>query len=815
MRTLKKNNKLNSYKFNLLNISTFVSLFFVFMNNHNFIKSQEINKGIVKGQIYDSETNIPIPSARVSIIIDNKITKKGGISDVNGYFKIKDLPLGRISLMVSSLGYESRNINNIIVTAGKELNVNITMVESVIKSGEVEVVYDRKKDNQLVVNDLSVVSARAFNFEDTKKYAGSLGDPSRMVANFAGVTGANDSRNDIIVRGNSPSGVLWQLEGLNIPNPNHFGALTSTGGPVSMLNNNNIDKSDFLTGAFTSQYGNATAGAFDLRLRNGNYDKSEFISQIGFNGFELGAEGPFSSDSKSSYLINYRYSTLSVFNKLGLDIGTGSSVPDYQDINYKFNFELNPNNRIAFFGIAGISDVAFLGNEQDTSKKNFYSNENQNTIVDYSTIISGLSWESILSNNTNLKITAGYSQTNESFSQDSISLTNREIALLKGQAKFKVNKFSLVGNIKHKFDSQSSLVSGFYVDNYNFNLFNKDVEYNNNTVQNLVRVNVDENSTLTQLYTQYKYKFTDLLTASVGLHFQYYDLSNKSIIEPRANIQYILDENNTFSLGYGLHSQIQNFYTSYVQSFDSTGNIFYTNKNLDFTKSHHLVGSYELSLVSNWRIKLEGYYQSLFDVPISFTNLSFSSLNVGSSFAPSNEENLFNGGSGSNVGGELTIEKNFTDGFYMLFTSSIFDSKYKGRDGIERNTAFNTNYVVNLLAGQEIKFGDDVLSLNLRLSTTGGRYLTPIDLEKSKEQGTAVFRDDFAFSERQTPYFRADIKIGYKIEFESSTMEFSLDLQNISNNQNIFSQNYNSRLNQIQTEYQQGFFPIPTFRYTF
>lgn len=139
---------------------------------------------------------------------------------------------------------------------------------------------------------MATVSARSFTVEETSRYAGSLNDPSRMAANYAGVSSTSDARNDIIIRGNSPLGVLWRLNGMEIPNPNHFGSLGTTGGPVSILNNNLLDKSDFLTGAFPAEYGNALAGVFDLQMRSGNNEKTEFLGQVGFNGFELGAEGP-------------------------------------------------------------------------------------------------------------------------------------------------------------------------------------------------------------------------------------------------------------------------------------------------------------------------------------------------------------------------------------------------------------------------------------------------------------------------------------------------------------------------------------------
>ena len=276
----------------------------------------------VRGTIRDAESNAALSGITVQMIVDS--TKKiGSVSDKNGNFRLKNVPLGRQTIIVKAIGYQEQTLREILVTAGKETILDIALVEKINTTEEVVVTFDRGAQKINTINEYAAVSARAFNIEDTKKYAGALGDPSRMVQNFAGVVGANDSRNDIVVRGNSPAGMLWQLEGLNIPNPNHFGSLNSTGGPVSILNNNNLGKSDFFSGAFNSQYGNAFAGVFDLRMRNGNTEKHEFIGQVGFNGFELGAEGPLSQESGASYIVNYRYSTLGVFKELGIDFGTG------------------------------------------------------------------------------------------------------------------------------------------------------------------------------------------------------------------------------------------------------------------------------------------------------------------------------------------------------------------------------------------------------------------------------------------------------------------------------------------------------------
>jgi len=251
----------------------------------------------IKGKIVDEASKSPLPG--VTILLVDSTKNNATTTDLNGDFKLNNVALGRQTIKISFIGYEPVLMPNIVVTAGKEVILNISLTESINNLNEVTVVYDRTKDKTVTNNEMSTVSSRSFNIDDTKKYAGSLGDPSRMAANFAGVIAGNDSRNDIVVRGNSPTGMLWQLEGLNIPNPNHFGAFGGTGGPVSMLNNNNLDKSDFMTSAFPAQYGNATAGAFDLRLRDGNNEKRELMAQMGFNGAETGAEGPFPKKSKN------------------------------------------------------------------------------------------------------------------------------------------------------------------------------------------------------------------------------------------------------------------------------------------------------------------------------------------------------------------------------------------------------------------------------------------------------------------------------------------------------------------------------------
>ena len=764
----------------------------------------------IRGKIFDEVSRSPIIGASVLIIENNNL---GTATDIKGDFKINSVPIGRKTIKISCIGYQEVILPNVIVTAGKEVILNVAITEKISQLNEVTIAYDRSKDKAVTNNDITLLSARPFNIDDTKRYAGSLGDPSRMAANFAGVVSGNDSRNDIVVRGNSPSGMLWQMEGLNIPNPNHFGSLGTTGGPVSILNNNTLDKSDFITSAFPAQYGNGLSGVFDLRMRNGNNERNEFIGQIGFNGFELGAEGPFSKKSKASYLANYRYSTLGLFQALGINFGTGTATPYYQDVNFKINIPLSEKSRLTVFGIGGISNISFYGNDIDTTKSNgnLYGNENENSIVNFKTGIAGISYERNISPKTFAKFTLGASATEQNFHGDSISTATR-IAFPSGQAKFTTQKYSAVFSLTHKFDAKNSLVSGFYLDDLNFNLFNKNIYYG--TVDK-INVDVKDKTLLSQAYSQWKHRFSEKLLFNAGLHFQHYSLGNHIAVEPRAGIKYLLGSRQSLALGYGLHSQIQNIYTSFVVSTTQNGTE-YSNKELDFTKSHHLVLGYENNLGEHLLLKAEAYYQSLFNVPVERLASSHSTLNSGANYNFDDKANLINQGTGYNYGLEITLERFFNKNYFFLITTSLFDSRYKGSDGIERNTAFNTHYVFNALAGKEWKVGPgNVLALSLKLSTVGGKYFSPLKSDAYRYRGDDVYDANRAYSQLQSPYFRSDIKILNRKEYKKSTLEVGVDFQNITNNKNIFQQSYNRRTQSIVSQYQQSFYPVPYMRYTF
>jgi len=765
----------------------------------------------IRGTVLDAGAKAPVVGATVVVL--GVAPALGASTDADGRFRLAGVPVGRVKLRISSVGYEDLVLNEAAVSAGKEVVLDLALTERLTKLDEVTVTYRRSEDRAVANNEMATVSARPFSPLDANRYAGALGDPARMAQNFAGVSGANDTRNDIVVRGNSPASLLWRLDGVNIPNPNHFGSQGTTGGPVSMLNNNLLAKSDFLTGAFPAEYANALGSVFDLRLRKGNGEKREFLGQVGFNGVEVGAEGPFSAKSKASYLVNYRYSLFSLLKAVGYNI---AGTPNYQDFTAKVDVPVGARGTFSAWTLAGRSNITFLGRDVDSTKADVYGDEANNTRVRYTTGIGAASYEHRFTDRTVGKVTLSASRTTQVFSQDTLLFRGRSrnarAVIPNYGVDFTQDKLSANFSLAHKLSARDRVSAGVIVDLLRYD-YRGGYTYPVATVERDAR----GSTALAQAYGQWKHRFTDRLTLNAGLSASRFALNGRTVVEPRAGLQYQAGPASVFSLAYGLHSTLQPLLTYFYQSKQADGSYALTNHDLGFTRAHHLVLAYDRQLSDNLRLRVEAYHQWLFDAPVERTASAFSLLTQGADFAPTNRGNLVNEGTGRNYGLELTLERSFARSYYFLFTTSLFQSTYRGGDGVERNTPFNTRYVANALVGREFAVGHrrNTFTVSMKAATTGGKYTTPIDTEASGAAHTAVYRTNQAFSQQQTPYFRADVKVGYKINRARLTHEIAVDLQNVSNNQNVFAQAYNARTNSIGTAYQQGFLPVPFYRLTF
>jgi hypothetical protein len=775
---------------------------FLFQN----IRAQ--NTQTVRGMVFDGQSKSPIAFANV--LISDSSASTGVITDNSGNFRIEKVLPGRQVLEVSFIGYKKRTIP-IIVTSGKEVVLNIELEESVNAMQDVIVVF--KRDKSKAVNDLVTISGRTFSPDETMRYAGSIGDPSRMAANYAGVSTTNDSRNDIVIRGNSPMGLLWRLNGIDIPNPNHFGTLGSSGGPISILNNNILDNSNFLTGAFPAEYGNALSGVFDLNMRSGNNEKREYLAQIGFNGFEAGIEGPFSKRrNNASYLVNYRYSSLSLFNALGIDIGTGAAVPQYQDISFRNDISTKKSGKFSLIGMGGKSYIELIQSKQDSTKKKLYGNEGFDTYYGSAMGMIGLIHQFQFNETSYGKFSLSISSSGSSAKQDSISTSGNSTAFPWYRMKFGQKKTTMSYNYTKKFSPKINFKTGVFLDRLDYSLTDSLLQ----EIAFRTLRNTKGNTLLLKSYIHLKYKFNDQLVFNAGLHYQQFFLNSSKAFEPRIGWRWQFNKNQSLSIGTGLHSQLQPIYIYFNKSQLSDGKVAETNKNLGFSKSIHMVMGYEMAIGQDLRLRMESYYQSNYNIPVEKKPSWFSMANAGADFTTPSIDSLVNKGKGKNYGVEITVEKFYSNEYYIMTTASLFQSRYIGSDGIERNTAFNGNYTFNILAGKEFKLGEkSVLSIDYKLSMAGGRRFVPIDLETSKNRGEVVYMENMAYQNKYKDYFRSDIKIGYKRNSKNITQELSVDFQNFTNRQNIFQETYNPIKKDISTQYQLGLFILPTYRLYF
>jgi hypothetical protein len=765
-------------------------------------------KQTIRGKVIDKDSKLPLPGAYVVLL--NATPPVGTSSDKDGNFRIEGVSMGRQGISVSFLGYKTQNIENLMIASAKETLLDIELEENVVQVKEVTVnAFSRKKDEP--INKMAAVSARSFTVEETEKYAGSRGDVARMAMNYAGVSSANDSRNDIIIRGNSPSGLLWRLEDVDIPNPNHFAENGTTGGPVGMINNNLLRNSDFFTSAFPAEYGNAISGVFDLKLRNGNNEKHEYVFQSGFNGFELGAEGPFTKNHKSSYLVDLRYSTMELMSKI-VDFGT-AGVPKYKDFTYNLNFPLK-NGKLSIFGLAGSSSIAMLN--QDATDNDMYLAGGQNLYNGSNMATSGISLTKYLDDKTYYKISLTGLYQEGSTQIDTLD-ENKDVHRYYDN-KYAEFRASLSASLNKKYNSRLSTKAGLIIDRMGYNLFTEMYK----TEDLGLRLYIDDKKNLTdgvdlyRLFYQGTYKVSDNFSINPGVHFIFFDFNKKYSVEPRLAVSWQVAPKQRLSMGYGLHSKIQSLYTYFIGSHMPDNSLVETNNDLGLTKSHQFVVGYDVRISDNARLKTEAYYQYLFNVPVQQRPTDFSILNYGAGWGANTSDSLVNKGTGKNIGLELTLEKFLSKGFYYLTTVSLFDSKYKGSDGIERNTAFNGNYIVNGLVGKEFTIkAKTVFAIDLKVTYAGGQRYTPIDLEASRISGETKLVENAAYTKQYGAFFKTDIKFSFRMNGRKVSHEYQFYIENLTNHKNPLYQMYVKSKDEVRNIYQLGFFPMVLYRLNF
>lgn len=765
-------------KMNTLKSLTFILCVLLFTG----VQAQELTQTI-RGTLTDTDSKTPLFGAKI-IVVGSSPTK-GAISDENGDFTIEAVPVGRVHLKITAIGYREINLPSVLVESGKEKILNLELVEDIQEMADVEV--KAAKDKSESINKMATVSAKTFTVEETNRYAGSLNDPARMVSGFAGVTGDAQGDNDIVVRGNSPRGILWRLDGIDIPNPNHFAGEGSTGGPVNALNGSMLANSDFFSGAFAPEYGNALSGVFDVRFRQGNNEKREYTFSAGVLGLDGTLEGPFKKGYRGSYLVNYRYSSVAILDKLGvLDF---DGIPIYQDASFKLDLPTKKAGRFSVIGLGGISHILQTDENDETGQ--VYAR------YDFGSRMGVIGLKHLYVVNPKVYVKSYLSASTFGNAEDVEELKADSSALYHSFSdSFDDHKFKAQSIVNYKLNQKNIFQAGVTYTHSVYKFFEWEDE---NETGNLVRtMDASGSAGMVQSFVSWKYRASNDLTFVSGVHHTSFLLNNNSAVEPRFGVKWKPAVRHSLSLGFGMHSRLESISTYLYNQLQPDGTYWMPNRDLELSKSSHLVAGYGFQLSENLHAKTEIYYQHLYNIPVHNDSTSTYSLINSSAGIPGVQ--MINEGEGRNYGVELTVERFFHNNFYFLVTGSLYKSKYSALDGVEHDSRYDANYASNVLLGKEFKLGkkgNKTLGVNTKVSLLGGNRYTAIDLEASQLNGYTVRQWDKPYTEKGDDIFFLNLGVTYRVDMKKTSHSIKIDIQNITNNQATVSEYYSARTNSI------------------
>lgn len=738
----------------------------------SFIVHAQTPTQTIKGSISDKDTRQPLIGA--TVLVTSLESQPGTTTDFDGQFEL-EVPVGRHRLEFQYLGYEPYVIEDAIINSAKELVLDIRLVEAAVVTEEV--VVSARTHGNAPLNELAVVSTRSFSVEETQRYAASANDPSRMALGFPGVQGSRDARSDIIIRGNAALGLLWRLEGIDIPNPNHFARRGSSGGGITIFSVSMLSNSDFSTGAFPAMYGNALSGVFDIKFRNGNKEKREYTIRAGMLGLDFATEGPIKK-GRSSYLLNYRYSTLGILDAFDIRLVSERQGNRFQDLSFKLNFNSENGRHItSIWGIGGLSA------ELEEAVEGV---ENWQTFTDYLTRDFDTDMGAVGINHNYLIDEKSYLRTGIALTGQRILYQNDtlnrslEPTTINDQL-YDNSRLILTSYYNRKLSARASLRTGFIASRLGYDLNYKFL------LEEGYRTYLEEegNTTLLQPYASLRLRPHQRWTINLGVHAMYFGLNGSSALEPRLGAVYQVSDRASLNFGYGLHSRILPIGNYFVQVADEQGNITQPNLDVGLMRAHHLVLAYDQLLGNSLRLRVETYYQHLFNIPVSSDpNSTFSLINHVDGYAA---RALVNKGTGTNYGLDVTFEQFFSEGTFFILAGSIFNSTYEALNGQTYDTRFNSGFATSFMGGKEWPVGDRAtLQTGLRLIYNGGQRISPI---LSPERDPAdplnpILDEANAYSAQVGDYFRPDLRIAYRKDNPANAWYLALDVQNFASIRN-------------------------------
>lgn len=765
------------------------------------VKEATLYTQTIKGRVTDQNSGKPMPG--ITVIVTD-LPANTTTTDKDGVYRLKNIPVGRHTVQLAAVGYQTVTLTDVLVNTGKESEVNADLLPSNQLLNEVTI---SAASGQKPINLMAMSSGRSFSPEETNRYAGAMFDPARMAQSFAGVVAGGDN-NEIIVRGNSPKSLQWRLEGIEIINPNHFANQGAAGGAISMLNATVLGKSDFYTGAVPAEYNNATAGVFDLRFRKGNTDKREYAFTIGVLGAGASLEGPFKKGGAASYLISYRYSALDLLQKAGLNISS-DGVPRYQDLSFNFVF---PTKKVGTFSLFGIGGTGGLDSDADKDFTKWEERDDAyNSNLSYSAASVGLKHVYIANERLYFNNIISYSGDRSKLRVDTLNTTYQASMVQKSHYDNAAIRYA--GTANYRLSDHNTIRAGLNAGLISYNFYELQHKEERKELQEILNHKGDASTF--DAYIENKHDFGNQFSLNTGVHSNYFNLSNTWSVESRVGINWKVTPDQLITLAGGTYSRLEPLSYYFAKSANATN---FSSTKLQPTKSQQAVLGYEKQFSGRLKFKSEVYYQYLSKVPVSGDpGNNFSLLNVSdnSAIGSSTYTALVNKGTGKNYGLELSLEKSMSNGYYFMFSSSLFSSKFKALSGEEFNTTFDTRYVGNLVAGREWATGKarkNLFALNGKIIYAGGRRYSPVLLEESLRLDEEVIDQAKTNTLTADPYIRVDFSASYRINRKRVSHMIILDIQNLLSRENNTGMYYNPSKRAVELNKWIGIFPTINYR---
>lgn len=732
--------------------------------------------GTLEGKVVDAATKLPLVGVNIILLT----TTMGAISGPDGEYTIPNVPVGSYAVQFRIIGYAPVTKTDVIVRPQRITVVSAELSENVIESEQVTVTAGYF--HQSAVQSLNSVG---FSREEIRRAPGSGGDVSRIIMSLPSLAKVNDQSNSLIVRGGSPLENAFYIDGIEIPNINHFPTQGANGGPIGMVNVDLIEEVTFHTGGFSPSYGDKLSSILDIRFREGN--RREFDAQLDLNiaGFGGVAEGPIGENG--SYLVSARRSYLEYAIKI-FDVGT-SAVPSYGDLQGKIAYRLSPNHSLSVIGIYGDDhndpdlDAAVENDMLAYGNQDIYQGA------------AGAVWRAVWGSTAYSTTTVGY--LSSSFNEDFFE-TNTGIHLLQNRS---TEAALSIRNINHvTFSPSHSLEFGAemkrLMNDYDNFYGAYTTALGDSTGETLMKINV-----VGQKYggfiTYIAGPFSGL-TATIGSRIDYFSINDRMTISPRASLAHQWDELTIFRLSSGIY--YQNLPLLLMVQNDA-------NKTLrDPYAVHYIVGMDRL-LSEDTKFSVEVYMKEYYDFPVDASDPSLFLVDevfYRQGFYLSHGA-LSNDGQARSRGIEMTLQKKLAENFYGLASATYFRTEYKGADDIWRNRVFDNRFIVSAEGGYK---PDNEWEFSARWIYAGGTPYTPFDLSASQQLKRGVFDAGNINGSRYPVYHSMNVRFDKRFHFSSSNLVLYLSAWNVYNRKNVAAYFWNEKENSRDTIYQWNLLPI-------